>query len=474
MASAPRPQLNTRAANPRLLPCCSPRPHCIVSFLMRLPAVFLSLALLPLMSQPIPAEESNYINVAPVWAGHPVGFALLTHEDRQFLAFYDAERHMTVGVRSLEEEAFELARLPRQTGWDSHNYITMAIDDGGYLHLSGDMHGVPLVYFRTARPGDIRSFEKIDAMVGGLENRVTYPRFFRGPNNELIYTYRHGGSGNGEQIYNRYDHETKTWARLLDQPLVTGEGQKNAYLRGPSRGPDGYFHLCWIWRETPDCETNHHVSYARSRDLIQWEKGNGEKIDLPITFATGDLVDPVPPGGGAINGNVMLGFDSSRRPIVSYHKFDDNGNTQLYNARLEEGEWKTYQASSWDYRWWFEGRGSITFEIRIGPVQTASAGQLRQNFSHPRHGKRTLILDEETLQPIEEKPAPASRRTELDQVESDFPGMQVRWANDLGRGGRKGVRYALRWETLPQNRDRAREGDLPEPVMLRLYEMDGR
>ena len=41
-----------------------------------------------------------------VWAGHPVGFDLLTHGDGQFIAFYDAERKMTVGQRGLDEDAW--------------------------------------------------------------------------------------------------------------------------------------------------------------------------------------------------------------------------------------------------------------------------------------------------------------------------------------------------------------------------------
>ena len=51
------------------------------------------------------------IAVSPVWSGHPVGFDLLTHRDRQFIAFYDAERKMTVGQRRLEQDAFEFVRL---------------------------------------------------------------------------------------------------------------------------------------------------------------------------------------------------------------------------------------------------------------------------------------------------------------------------------------------------------------------------
>ena len=50
-----------------------------------------------------------------------------------------------------------MVRLPSQVAWDSHNYITMTADRDGYLHLSGNMHVAPLVYFGTAKPYDIHS-----------------------------------------------------------------------------------------------------------------------------------------------------------------------------------------------------------------------------------------------------------------------------------------------------------------------------
>jgi hypothetical protein len=49
--------------------------------------------------------------------------------------------------------------------------------------------------------------------------------------------------------------------------------------------------------------------------------------------------------------------------------------------------------------------------------------------------------------------------------------MGVRQAHDRGQSDRPGVSYRLRWETLPQNRDRPRTGELPEPSMLRVYEL---
>jgi hypothetical protein len=411
------------------------------------------------------------IEIGPVWAGHPVGFDLLTVGDRQYAAFYDAERRMTVAARRLGEDAFGLVRLPERVGWDSHNYIRMAVDDAGHVHLAGNMHCVPLTYFRTARPRDIGTFERIDRMTGRRERRVTYPHFFRGPEGELLFTYRDGGSGNGNQIYNVYDPATQRWSRLLDEPLTDGRGRMNAYLHGPAKGPDGRFHLAWVWRDTPDCATNHDPSYARSRDLRRWETAGGEPVDLPMTVATpGLVVDPVPAGGGVINGNVRLGFDTAGRPIVSYHKFDGEGKTQIYNTRFEDGRWVVRRATDWDYRWAFGGGGSIEFEIRVGSVRSGPDGRLTQSYRHPKEGSGVWILDEETLKPVGRAPRGPTVPKRLRGPESDFPGMAVRWRWSRGEGGAEGVRYALRWETLGRNRDRPRKGPLPDPSTLRLYE----
>ena len=49
--------------------------------------------------------------------------------------------------------------------------------------------------------------------------------------------------------------------------------------------------------------------------------------------------------------------------------------------------------------------------------------------------------------------------------------MKVRMAGDVGKSPSESVHYRLKWETLPPNRDRPRQGPLPGPAMLRLYEI---
>ncbi len=437
---------------------------------MRVVVVCLAAALcaaLPTSASPCPAEPDT-IDIAPVWSGHPVGFALLTAGKRQFVAYYDDQRRMTVAARTIPSTEWHKVVLHETLGWDSHNYVTMAADRTGCLHLSGNMHVRPLVYFRTARPWDIDTFERVSPMVGPNEQRCTYPEFLEGARGQLLFTYRDGASGSGDQIWNAYDPAAHTWRRLLDRPLTAGGGKMNAYFHGPVRGPDGWFHLCWVWRNTPDCATNHDLSYARSRDMVHWESAAGKPLTLPITVQTADIVDPVPPGGGMLNGNTKIGFDTRKRAVIAYHKFDADGNSQIYNARFEGGKWVNHLASDWHYRWEFKGGGSIVAEIGLSGVRPDGMGRLVQTYWHAKLGSGGWLLDPDTLAPLGPLPPAPPKRAAPQPAASGYPGMEWRSAGDLGKSPERGVRYILRWETLPANRDRAREGTPPPPTMLRL------
>lgn len=412
------------------------------------------------------------LDVAPVWAGHPVEFALLTHAPHQFVAFYDDHRQLTVAQRRLNEHHWTFTKLPDTTGWDSHNYIALAADEDGFLHLSADMHVMPLKYFRTEKPWDAASFESLNKMIGTNETRCTYPIFLRDTNNDLLFTYRDGRSGSGNQLYNCYDIKTKTWRRFLDTPLTDGEGQNNAYFHGPVRGPDGWFHLAWIWRASPDAATCHDLSYARSRDLKHWETGGGRPLALPIRQKDAEIVDAVPQHGGIINGNTVIGFDADGRVTISYHKYDAAGNLQPWTARLEDGKWKLYQITDWPYRLDFGGGGSLpSFGIHLGAVHVESDGRLTQTFSHLKFGGGTWLLDPQTLRARGTTRGEQRIPPELGKVQGAFPGLIVKWAEDSGADDKPDQHFVLRWETLNANRDRPRQGPLPPPSMLRLYEI---
>ena len=431
----------------------------------------------PAAAAPTVAEV---LDIAPVWAGHPVDFALLTDPERalQYVAYYDKDRRMTVASRRLDSKQWTYMPVPERkggtsatTGWDSHNYIAIALDSAGQLHLAGNMHCHPLLYARTTVPGDIATLKRIDRMLPDREARVTYPRFLRGPKDELIFAYRDGQSGKGADLYNLYDPATQAWRRLFDQPLFDGQGKMSAYSMGPVQDATGIYHLTWVWRDSPDAGTNHDVSYARSRDLVHWEDSSGKPMTLPITLANGEIVDPVPARGGAINGNTKIGFDAENRVVVSYIKYDAAGKTQAYVARRAPAGWTIVQVSDWDYRWEINGGGSLSFEVGVGGIRLLPNGNLGFSCSHPKAGSKTFQLDPKTLRPVGFYSPPPATPAGLRRLESAFPGMRVRWDDDTGKSPEKNVRYLLRWEALPPNRDKPREGEIPPPSMLRVYKL---
>jgi hypothetical protein len=329
------------------------------------------------------------------------------------------------------------------------------------------MHGVPLVYFRSLRPLAIDSFVA-PGMVGTRETGVTYPVFFRGPapGHDLFFQYRDGGSGNGTTLWNRYDLAQKKWARVTDQGLFNGEGVVNAYPSDPLLGPDGYFHIIWMWRETPVANTNHDLSHMKSKDLLNWETMSGTKLTLPVVRATaGVVVDPVQSGNGLINMSFNIGWDSQKRAVVGYHKYDAGSISQRWNTRWETNKWVIYQTSSWTtYKWPLDLTGSLVGNISADPVSIDGKGRLVQNYYHVNYGSRMWILNEATLKPLKDtlrdiSPDVAS----ISRVESTFPGMEVHLL--------KSGDYYLRWETLPQNQDQPRNPPLPAPGMLRVYKI---
>ena len=412
-----------------------------------------------------------------VWAGHPVSFALLVENEHQFIAYYDAERRLTVVGRGNGDVKWTRVQPPgvpwahgrnsNVTGWDSHNYLRLALDRDGEVHLSGNMHVDPLVYYRTRTPFDLETLERIDRMTGDRETHCTYPVFFKNAAGDIFFRYRDGSSGNGSDLYNAYDPDTRTWRRLLDTALLDGQGRRNAYALDPVLGPDGRFHVVWMWRDTPDCATNHTLSYARSRDFIHWENSRGEPLTLPITLSTGEVIDAAKPGEGLINMTFNLGFDAQQRPVVVYHRYDAQHRSQAYAARPRStgAGWELQQLSDWKFTWAFSGGGSIAADVTLGAPRTTTDGLLEVDFVTRDGGSGRWLINSATLERKATLPsAPPILPEEL--MRPIQAGMEVQTAVAHANGRR----WVLRWETLPRNRDLPRDS-APPPSELRLYHL---
>jgi hypothetical protein len=346
----------------------------------------------------------------------------------------------------------------------------MIIDKNGYLHVSGNMHNVPLIYFRSEKPEDISAFEKLQ-MTGRNEDRATYPVFFKDQRGELYFQYRNGGSGDGITYWNKYNAESKRWEGLFDTPFFDGEKEANAYMTNPQLGPDGYFYVVWMWRLTPIANTNHNLSCIRSKDLLHWEAMNGAPVTLPAKWRdTKSVVDPVAPWNGLINMSFQISWDKQKTPYISYHKFDRNGVSQVFIARWEQQKagkfWQIYQISDWvDFTWDLNRGGSLKGSISISAVGENAAGSLTARYAHEKYGTGIWTLDKKSLRvlkAVEDQGSTAA--LPLGGIDIKKEMTEHRKFDNTGK-------YVMQWQTLPTFQDQPRPEPYPAPSDLLIYEI---
>ncbi len=413
------------------------------------------------------AEVGKVEAIDLVWSSHRAFFDFVGKEDHQVVAYYDASRQMSVAHRTSPNRPWRFQKLPSYLGWDSHNAVVIGIDEAGHIHVSGNMHNDPLVYFRSEEPFKVRSLRQFASMAGGAEEeRVTYPHFFNGPDGRLYFKHRYGSSGNGVELYKVFDTNTLRWQQLHQTAFVDGEGERNGYFAGPKLERDGRFHLAWVWRETPSANTNHDLSYARSRDLLNWETSDGAPLVLPIRLSTAEVVDAVQVGGGLLNGTSSVGLDSMGRPMITYQKYGPDGHSQVFLSRKETSGWKSVQVSNFsDYRADLDRTGALALDLSTKSAPFSNEDEdivVRAEF---RGDDLEFILDSETLVVHEARKFDSYPEPVLSDDLDNGIALHIRPLRSLGETSRE---WFIAWEAQRPNRDRARE-TISQPSTLRLH-----
>lgn len=319
--------------------------------------------------------------------------AIVTHGNRQFVAYYSPEGTVVIASRRLAGGDWTV----HDTGWrgkvrDAHNGISLGVSKDGILHVCYDMHVDPLRYRRSRRPLDPTIFGDEIPMTGRLEQRVTYPQFVNLPDGTLLFFYRNGQSGRGDLCVNRYDTRTRTWA-ALHHPLISGAGSHNAYWMRPAAGLDGSLQLAFCWRRTPDAATNSRVCYAGSRDGgLTWCDSRGVPYRLPITPATAEVVDPVPEGHNLSNQD-SAEADSRGRLHAVYRKDDPRGVTQFYHLWFDGDQWRQTVASRFTEPYAIRGGGSLRSPLSRGNLFIDGDDNVFVIYRDNRQGSKPMIIE---------------------------------------------------------------------------------
>ena len=264
--------------------------------------------------------------------------SIVTHNNHQYISYYDAQGWLTIGKRKVGSQKWEIARSQYKGNVrDAHNVISMMIDGKGYIHISFDHHGNKLNYCRSVKPESLILGDK-ETMIGDNENDVTYPEFYKLPCGDLLFAYRSGASGRGNLVLNRYILKEKRWVRVQDV-LIDGENKRNAYWQ-LYVDKSGIIHLSWVWRETWMVETNHDMCYARSKDGGKsWEKSDGSKYQLPINAANAEYAWHIPQNHELIN-QTSMSADSKGNPYIATYWRDSNDSIPQFRMIWNEnGKW---------------------------------------------------------------------------------------------------------------------------------------
>ena len=168
-----------------------------------------------------------------------------------------------------------LTRLPTTLGWDSHNYV-VAGDRQRRVHPRLRQHARRAAdllpqHARARRQQPAARDRDGRQQRAGLHLPAVLPRPDRQPDVRLPRRRQRQRQLHLQQL--------RRGRPDLDAPAQhaahsTAQGPHSAYPVGPLLGPDGCYHIVWVWRDTPDAATNHD-------HLVREEPRPGELADAP-------------------------------------------------------------------------------------------------------------------------------------------------------------------------------------------------
>ena len=323
--------------------------------------------------------EIRLIPIEKGWAKNSVNAvifrrnSIVSHDGVQYAAFYDADRSVVLAKRRLGSTEWTVRKTQYEGNTrDAHNSISIMVDGDGLLHLSWDHHGSPLRYCRGTEPGSLELTEELP-MVGGKENRVTYPEFYRLHDGNLLFLYRDGASGRGDLMMNRYDCGTREWTRMQDA-FINGEGERNAYWQ-MCTDARGTIHLSWVWREGGDVATNHDIAYAKSTDGgATWLKTTGERYQLPITAPNCEYAARIPQKSELINTTSMCADADGRPYIATYWRPEGTEVPQYHLVHHDGSGWRVQQIGKRRTPFRLSGTGTKRIPISRCQIVADSTG----------------------------------------------------------------------------------------------------
>lgn len=347
-------------------------------------------------AQPIQLKKITVMNAGAGWAGNSINTvifrknSLTSNDSIQFVSYYSNDGYVLIGKRRTTDTAWLFTKTSLKGNIsDAHNSISIMLDGDGFLHIAWNQHNNRLHYCRSKEPL-LADFGDMMPMTGSLENKVTYPEFYKLPGGDLLFFYRDGGSGNGNLVINRYYTKERKW-EILHSNLIDGEGKRNAYWQA-CVDAKGSIHISWVWRESPDVVSNHDMCYAVSKDGgINWQKSTGEKYKLPVSVATAEVVCAIPQNSELIN-QTSMSADKKGNPYIATYWKGKNDVPQYHVLYNTGGKWKVKDLGFRKAGFSLDGKGTKQIPVsRPQIIYSASAKKAILIFRDAETGNKPIL-----------------------------------------------------------------------------------
>ncbi len=293
----------------------------------------------------------------------------------QFAAYYAPDGHIVLARRTLPQGSWDLRMLDIVGDLrDAHDDVVLGLSPDARLHLAYDHHNQPLHYRHTENLDPWWTFDPPGPMTGQREAHVTYPTFVNTTGGNLLFFYRDGQSGNGALCVDAYDATAHAW-RVVQSPLLDGLTLSSPYWCRPEASADGVLHLAWCWRDSSNASTNHDICYIRSRDGgASWENSAGEKLALPVTPATANVVVRVIPKGSSLINQCALATDAQGHPHIAYYADGANGVPQYFHLWFDGQKWAAQEVSHRTLDFSVGGQGTLKLPMSRPEIAVSKSG----------------------------------------------------------------------------------------------------
>ena len=275
----------------------------------------------------------------------------------QLVSYWDVNESGIIGIR-VNGGSWTYHRLDgtgsstdiRKLEDDNHNTIQVMLDRDGYIHMVYNLHSDPLQYRISTNTVDSfnGAFGADRDMLGVEDVQVTYPCFFRRPDNEqLMIAIRSGIAGDGALLILEYEEDGQTWSGVAGTTngLVIDSRDTapsySPYWYGPPKFTDdwdgagtGKMYVAWTWRKSI-ASTDNWRPTAIYWDGTSWLEMDGTSQTIPVTYLNSSPIQDI----GFIRISAFSGsyVDSSGRLHVAYTREDDDDERQIYHGVYDSG-----------------------------------------------------------------------------------------------------------------------------------------